>query len=407
MLPIDTSASVSQIKDSYLDPNSLNPIKAMGRDKDPQALKEVAKKFEAMFVQQMLKSMREANDAFGEGNYFDSQTTRFHRDMLDQQMVLNLTSGSGIGLADHFYKQMLQNYGSGMKPESTAAEGNVGDLPIPVEHKQSHNQAPDAIATNEADAGETESWLDQFMWMSDNSNLRTVFSDTEKDSANADVQTQQAFNHLLPPALLAKAQFTRTAGGLKGSISSTPENFVMMLKPHAEKAAAELQINPDVLIAQVALETGWGKHVIHDKQGGNSFNLFNIKATGQWQGDKVNVSTLEYRDGIAANEKADFRKYTDYSESFSDYVRLLKNNPRYQQVLEAGTNSSAYAEALQSAGYATDPHYAKKIKQLLNSDALKSVGEVTSLDNIEMIDKLNAEAKKLLSLAASGRQLLE
>lgn len=412
MLPIDTSASVSQIQDSYLDPNSLNPIKAMGRDKDPQALKEVAKKFEAMFVQQMLKSMREANDAFGEGNYFDSQTTRFHRDMLDQQMVLNLTSGSGIGLADHFYKQMLQNYGSGMKPESTPAEDDIGELAMPVEHKQSHNQALGPIAADELDAAdvdarETESWLDQFMWMSDNSNLRTVFSDTEKDTANADVQTQQAFNHLLPPTLLAKSQFTRTAGGLKGSISSTPESFVMMLKPHAEKAAAELQINPDVLIAQVALETGWGKHVIHDREGGNSFNLFNIKATGQWQGDKVNVSTLEYRDGIAANEKADFRKYTDYSESFSDYVRLLKNNPRYQQVLEAGTNSSAYAEALQSAGYATDPHYAKKIKQLLNSDALKSVGEVASLPNIEMLDKLNEEARKLLSLAASGRQLLE
>ena len=138
------------------------------------------------------------------------------------------------------------------------------------------------------------------------------------------------------------------------------------------------------------------------------FNLFNIKATGQWQGDKVNVSTLEYRDGIATNEKSDFRKYTDYAESFSDYVCLLKNNPRYQQVLEAGTNSSAYAEALQSAGYATDPHYAKKIKQLLNSDALKSVGEIPSLDNnVEMLNKLNEEAKKLLSLAASGRQLLE
>jgi flagellar protein FlgJ len=176
----------------------------------------------------------------------------------------------------------------------------------------------------------------------------------------------------------------------------------MMLKPHAEKAAAELQINPDVLIAQVALETGWGKHVIHDKQGGNSFNLFNIKAGSQWQGDKVNVATLEYRDGIAANEKADFRKYTDYADSFSDYVRLMKNNSRYEQVLQKGGDSAAYAEALQSAGYATDPEYAQKIKRLLNSDVIKSLGALNPIDD------LKSNVQSVLSLATdTRRQLVE
>lgn len=413
MLPIDTSASVSQIKDSYLDPNSLDPIKAMGRDRDPQALKEVAKKFEALFVQQMLKSMREANDVFGEGNYFDSQTTRFHRDMLDQQMVLNLTSGSGIGLADHFYKQMLQNYGTGMNPDSAVVQENVGELTAPVEHKQSGNQSADAIGTAELGSSGLDTWVDEFMRMSDNSDLRNMLSETESERADSEVQIQQAFNYLLTPALLAKPQFTRTTGGQKASISSTQENFVMMLKPHAEKAAAELNINPDVLIAQVALETGWGKHVIHDKQGGNSFNLFNIKAGSQWQGAKVNVSTLEYRDGIAANEKADFRKYSDYAESFSDYVQLMKNNSRYERVLEAGTNSSAYAEALQSAGYATDPFYAKKIKQLLNSDAfkilddVKPLGDINLLEDAKALHELSGSMQSVLSLAAGSRQLVE
>ncbi|WP_331346727.1 flagellar assembly peptidoglycan hydrolase FlgJ [Cellvibrio sp. UBA7661] len=396
MLPIDSSTGISQIKDSYLDPNSLNSVKAMGRDKDPQALKEVAKKFEAMFVQQMLKTMREANEAFSEGNYFDSQTTRFHRDMLDQQMVLNLTSGAGIGLADHFYQQMLKNYGGNMKaPENSSNTHELGDLSDIVTHQslpQGDSARVDAKNT-EGDVGDSidvlGDWINDFMRMSDNSNVQSVLSgETDKDAENP-VIVAPFINYAAMPAYLNKAKSAEIRVGQKGSISDTQENFVMLLKPHAEKAAAELNVNPDVLIAQVALETGWGKHVIHDNQGNNSFNLFNIKANTQWQGDKVNVSTLEYRNGIAANEKADFRKYTDYAESFSDYVRLMKNNPRYDDVLAAGTDSKKYAEALQAAGYATDPEYAKKIKRLLNSDAIKSVGDITGT----VLSSLNMAAK--------------
>jgi flagellar protein FlgJ len=394
MLPIDASAGASQVKDSYFDPNSLNSIKAMGRDKDPQALKEVAKKFEAMFVQQMLKTMREANDAFGDGNYFDSQTTRFHRDMLDQQMVLNLTSGSGIGLADHFYQQMLKNYGGGMKPEDaqTRFGNDTGLLPEPVEHQTT---SPIATQSNEVENADTlDEWINDFMRMSDNSQLQSLLGG--ENAKSDELSAISSVNYVAVPALLNKVQPSNIRAGQKASISNTQENFVMLLKPHAEKAAAELNINPDVLIAQVALETGWGKHVIHDKQGGNSFNLFNIKANTGWQGDKVNVTTLEYRNGVATNEKSDFRKYTNYAESFSDYVNLMKNNPRYQQALSAGKNSSAYADALQSAGYATDPGYAKKIKGLLNSDAIRTVNELAQ------------SAQTLLSTAAiAGRKLVE
>lgn len=407
MLSVDTGIKPAQVQDTYLDPNALDSIKAMGRDKDPQALKEVAKKFEAMFVQQMLKTMREANEAFGEGNYFDSQSTRFHRDMLDQQMVLNLTSGAGIGIADHFYKQMMQSHGGGMKSEATGdAVVHDGTLPSAVEYKKNHAQGPTSADSEPSSADALDAWINDFVRMSDNSRLQSVFSEEDTGSTNAG-QVLAVPNYAMIPALLNKPQPLVTRSGQKASISSTQENFVMLLKPHAEKAAAELQINPDVLIAQVALETGWGKHVIHDKQGDNSFNLFNIKAGGQWQGDKVNVNTLEYRDGIAANEKADFRKYTDYSESFSDYVRLMKNNPRYQQALDAGNNSSAYADALQSAGYATDPHYAKKIKQLLNSDALKTLGSLESVSASDAMNELKTTVQSVLSLAATGRQIAE
>lgn len=396
MLPIDTGIKVPQVQDNYLDPNSLNSIKAMGRDRDPQAIKEVAKKFEGLLVQQMLKSMREANDVFSEGNFLDSQTTRFHRDMLDQQTVLNLTSGSGIGLADHFYRQMMQNYGNTMRPEGDAQSNSVTAL-NDLEPRPTNKSA--AANSNPVDA--LDDWIQDFMRMSDNVQMQALGVEDEQQPAIP------AVNYALIPQLLNKPQTATVRGGQKTSISATQENFVMMLKPHAEKAAAELNINPDVLIAQVALETGWGKHVIHDRSGENSFNLFNIKAGGQWQGDKVNVNTLEYRNGIAAQEKSDFRKYNDYAESFSDYVRLMKNNPRYEKVLATGTNSSAYAEALQSAGYATDPQYAKKIKSLLSSDAIKSLNISEAAKNLQA-GILQTSAQSVLSLAATtARHLAE
>jgi flagellar protein FlgJ len=389
MLPVDAGVKAPNVQDTYLDVNSLDSVKAMGRAKDPQALKEIAKKFEGMFVQQMLKTMREANDVFSQGNYFDSSTTRFHRDMLDQQMVLNLTSGRGIGLADHFYQQMMQSYGAGMKkPED--AQGVEGSLPGAVQYQQPAAKPLVASADNEIYTNDLESlnaWVMDFMRMSDNSDAL---------GADDESHTTVPFTHAYIPALLAKPQMVSARSSHKASVSDSQENFVMMLRPHAEKAAAELHINPDVLIAQVALETGWGKHVIHDHKGENSYNLFNIKASSGWQGDKVNVTTLEYRDGIAANEKADFRKYTNYAESFSDYVNLMKNSPRYQQALEAGKNSSAYAEALQSAGYATDPLYARKIKSLLNSDSIRSLGDLAQ------------SAQHFISTAATaGRKLAE
>lgn len=399
MLPVDTGIKVPQVQDNYLDINSLDSVKAMGRAKDPQAIREVAKKFEGMFVQQMLKTMREANDVFSEGNYFDSSTTRFHRDMLDQQMVVNLTSGRGIGLADHFYQQMIQAYGAGMKKDAEQAPAADGSLPNAVQYRQSAASESPVAASEDVFANDLASlndWVADFMRMSDNSEFTNALGGDDEQSPNYSATNYAAMNHAYIPALLSKPQFVNARGSHKASVSDSQENFVSMLRPHAEKAAAELQINPDVLIAQVALETGWGKHVIHNQKGENSHNLFNIKASSAWQGDKVNVSTLEYRNGIAANEKADFRKYSNYAESFSDYVSLMKNSPRYQQALEAGKNSSAYAEALQSAGYATDPLYAKKIKSLMNSDAIRSLGDLAQT------------AQSFISTAANaGRKLAE
>lgn len=382
MLPIDAGLKAPAVQDSYLGQQGLNSIKAMGRDKDPQALQEVAKKFEAMFVQQMLKTMREANDVFSENSYFNSQESRFHRDMMDQQMVLNLTSGAGIGLATQFYQQMSQAYGQEASAGDSSAPATTGELDALVKHQSS---TP------------LDDWMNAYVA---NASSQALGTDNGDSTDDLDLHA------LSIPQLLLKPQMPmqRTpATGVKAGIADSHENFVALLKPHAEKAAQELNINPDVLIAQVALETGWGKHVIHNKNGENSFNLFNIKAGSNWQGSKVNVSTLEYQGGVAAIEKADFRKYNDYSESFSDYVRLMKNSPRYQDVIKSGKNSPAYAEALQSAGYATDPEYAKKIKQLLNSDALRELRDFTQ----RAVGKtLSSTSTTMLSMAANASRAI-
>lgn len=344
MLPIDTKSNINAVQDSIFDSQGLNSIKAMGRDKNPESIRAVAKQFEAMFMQQMLKTMRDTNDVFAEGNFLDSSQVKFHRDMLDQQMVLNLSSGKGIGLAEQFYQSMMQAYGTYMDKPESADEANTAE--------------PSAM----------------------NELMNTDY----KNTPDAGAQDRQLISK--PMAVQATSD--------KLAVSQSQQDFVSLLKPHAEKAARALNLNPEVLVAQAALETGWGKHVIHSSKGENSFNLFNIKAGNQWQGKSINVSTQEFNQGVTYYERADFKKYNSYAESFADYVQLIKNNSRYQQALSASKDSGAYAQELQKAGYATDPDYADKIKSLLKTDAISAMASV------------GQSARSLLTLTGQLRQQL-
>jgi flagellar protein FlgJ len=144
-------------------------------------------------------------------------------------------------------------------------------------------------------------------------------------------------------------------------IASSREDFVRQMRPHAEQAARMLGVDPDALIAQAALETGWGRSVPRDARGESSFNLFGIKAGSQWNGPTVNVPTIEFEEGIPVRRVERFRAYGSPAESFRDYAALIRNNPRYENVLGAGADISSFASMLQEAGYATDPRYAQKI----------------------------------------------
>jgi flagellar protein FlgJ len=151
---------------------------------------------------------------------------------------------------------------------------------------------------------------------------------------------------------------------------ATPEDFVRTLWPHAQRAGDRLGVDPRALLAQAALETGWGKAVIRRPDGSSSYNLFNIKADQRWDGALVFKETVEYRDGVAAKERAPFRAYGSYAASFEDYVGFIQSQPRYRDALAQASNPSAFVRELHRAGYATDPKYAEKINDIMGRDLL-------------------------------------
>lgn len=154
---------------------------------------------------------------------------------------------------------------------------------------------------------------------------------------------------------------------------TSPVDFARDIWPHAQRAASRLNVAPEALLAQAALETGWGGHVMPRADGASSHNLFGIKAGGGWSGDSVTKPTMEFTDGIARREHAKFRAYADLGAAFDDYAELIEHSPRYAAVRESGADGHGFARALQASGYATDPLYANKISRILESDTMRAL----------------------------------
>jgi flagellar protein FlgJ len=292
----------------YTDFSGLASLKARAREDRDEALDQVTRQFESLFMQMMLKSMRDAS--FG-GGLLDGERTQFYRDLYDKQLAMHLAERGGVGLADVLHTQL-----GGRPTEAVAGRGPDDYRAMPVAARPVRPQAP---AT-------------------------------------------------LPPAA-ATAQATRP--GAREPLDGTPEGFVRSLWPHASEAAGRLGLPPEALLAQAALETGWGRHVIQRPDGSSSHNLFGIKADGRWQGDRARVQTLEYTDGVAVKVRDNFRAYASHADSFRDYVDFLQRNPRYREALQRTDDPAAYFSALQEAGYATDPAYAAKIQRILDGDTLR------------------------------------
>lgn len=293
-------SDISSLSSAAWDAQSLNALK---RDvgKDPQAhLKQVAQQFEGVFVQMMLKSMRAALPKDG---ILSSDQTQLYTSMYDQQIAQQM-SEKGLGMADMMVKQLS---GSHPAPSETA-----GTVPMAL----------------------------------DNDVLQTL--------------PLQALDQMMRKAIPSAPD--RTTGGM--NVARSNGEFISRLTIPAQVASQQSGIPHQLIMAQAALESGWGQREIPTADGKPSYNLFGIKAGSNWQGDSTEITTTEFANGVAKKVKASFRVYGSYVEAIADYVKLLTNNPRYAQVVSANTPEQA-AHALQAAGYATDPLYAKKLVSLI------------------------------------------
>ncbi|WP_088330258.1 flagellar assembly peptidoglycan hydrolase FlgJ [Lacimicrobium sp. SS2-24] len=289
------------------DIKGLDTLRKAAVSGDKNALEEAAKQFEGIFVRMMLKSMRDAQDVLAdEDSPFNSEQVKFYRDMHDQQMATDISGSGALGLADLIVKQLGQN-----------VEGYT----------------PASLLRNDG-------------------NLSSI--NRQRIQSTADAQTQ-----VLGPD---------TQLGQKLPAFDNAGEFVESLLPHAQAIGAQIGLDGRALLAQAALETGWGQKMIHLPSGQNSHNLFGIKASKGWQGDKALINTLEYRDGLAKSEKAPFRSYSSFADSMQDYVDFVRDNPRYAEAMKQTDDPKGYFNTLQQAGYATDPAYADKILKLMDSE---------------------------------------
>ena len=295
--PIDISGRSDASGSLAVSAQSLDKLRMQAKQSPDQALKVVAQQFETVFMNMMLKSMREATPQDG---MFDSEQTKMFTGMLDQQLVQSMSS-RGVGLADIMIKQLS----------------------------------------------------------------RPASSDVAQASSEAVLATSPARSVSATPVLYGDS----FVNGMKNSPSQPiplQQDFVRRMTPHAVQASQETGVPTHLVLGQAALESGWGKREIRMSDGSTSFNLFGIKAGSNWNGKVAEVVTTEYHNGIASKQVEKFRAYSSYTEAFSDYAHLLRDNPRYAQVLQSGQGSPELAHAVQRAGYATDPEYADKLVKVMN-----------------------------------------
>lgn len=243
-------------------------------------IEKVARQFESLYINMMLKSMRAVNQVWAEDNYLNSFESRMYQDMMDEQISISVATSQSIGLADLLVSQL----------DKSRQRANRPSLQVP---------------------------------------------------------------HSIP---------------VKQSAFNSAEEFFSTLHPFAEREAKRMDIDPRFLLAQAALETGWGKSLMHSAVTGNSHNLFGIKADSRWTGDRVVVDSLEVKQGAAEKVKSPFRAYASYADSFKDYADFVMGSARYRKVAGSGSDDVAFVNGLVEGGYATDPDYADKILRVLRSE---------------------------------------
>ena len=282
------SATDAGASDALRDPTA-SALRARAAADPKSTIKAAAKQFEALFMQQLMKSMRESTMASG---MLDNAGTQMGTEMLDTQFA-NQISGLPGGLGDVIARQ-IERQMSGIMPTPGPATAAAA----------------------------------------------------------------------VPAASAAGAP---ARSGVGASARPSQEEFLRMHQSSASAAEAQTGIPATFMVAQAAHESGWGKHEIRNADGSSSFNLFGIKAGSSWKGKVAQVATTEVLNGQPHKVIAKFRAYASYEESFKDYAQLMKDNPRYANVVSASNSAQGFAQGLQRAGYATDPAYADKLTRVINT----------------------------------------
>jgi flagellar protein FlgJ len=330
---------------NFLELNGLNAIREQSRGSDSEgkkeALQEAAQQFEAIFMKMLLKSMRKAQDVLESDSPFNSESTKFYRDMHDQQMAVELSSNGSLGLSNLIVRQ-LGGDDNNFTPRSVLRnDGNLEQI------KKSAKQVKLQSQTN------NESNLNPFSLLPASTSTNTANSQHNDNINNVNVTK-------IPFAIGDVNQAEKSVNFSSPSFSE-PKDFVSALIEPAKSVQEKIGVPFQVIIAQAALETGWGQKIIKDENGSSSNNLFNIKADNRWAGDKVTKDTLEFEQGAMIKKTEPFRMYESLSDSVDDYINFLSTGERYQEALQDSGNVEHFLQGLQKAGYATDPQYADKI----------------------------------------------
>jgi flagellar protein FlgJ len=369
----------------YTDINRLGQLK-LGGDSE-ENIHKVAKEFESLFLNEMIKSMRSANEAFGEGNFMNSNATKMYQDMYDKQLSVTLAgSNNGIGLAEVLERQMRQMKKPSERPNPFAQTETATSATSSKSMRRSETALHTTTAAKAAPAEES-AHSDAALLNRRRLSLSGTFSPAAQqtvasgsDTAGSSVSAASLStvrSSVKSYAAPVDRRLTVTDGNetaTQRTAFNSAQEFIETMLPMAEKAAAQLGVDASYLVAQAALETGWGKSIIKQADGSSSYNLFGIKTHNRWSGESAQVTTTEYRNGKSVKEGASFRAYDSFAESFNDYVSFLQNNGRYEKALESTANPDQFTRELQKAGYATDPQYARKVSQIARKvDAYQAV----------------------------------
>lgn len=300
-----------------LDVQGVDELRRTARNSPQEGMKQASKQFEVMFMSMVLKSMREATPSDG---MLSSQSEKMYTSMLDQQLSQNL-SGRGLGLADAMYAQLSRMTGG------DSAAPQAGGLPM----------AMMPMVPGEAGAVAPKS--------------RPLPQAYAPAAGRVDLSVYEE----------ATAQATLSRSALP---QAHVEAFVSRMLPAAQRASEASGVPAQLIMAQAALESGWGKREIRMEDGSTSFNVFGIKADRSWKGPVAESATTEFVNGAPQKTRASFRAYGSYDEAFADYAKFLSTNPRYSGVVATRDPAEA-AHGLQRAGYATDPEYGGKLVRIM------------------------------------------